>query len=64
MIETTNLQLFPVERIHIKAFLSSKSELAELLQVTVPNNWPQFPHRKRAGSPGLPTWGGTRLRLI
>jgi [ribosomal protein S5]-alanine N-acetyltransferase len=53
MIETTNLQLLPVERIHIKAFLSSKSELAELLQVTVPNNWPQFPHRKRAGSPGL-----------
>jgi [ribosomal protein S5]-alanine N-acetyltransferase len=44
MIETNNLQLIPVERIHIKAFLSSKSELAKLLQVTVPNNWPHFPH--------------------
>lgn len=43
MIKTNNLQLLPVERIHIKAFLSNKSELAKLLQVTVPDSWPHFP---------------------
>jgi ribosomal-protein-alanine N-acetyltransferase len=43
MIKTNNLQLLPVERIHIEAFLSNKSELAKLLQVTVPDSWPHFP---------------------
>ena len=43
MIQTPNLQLLPVERIHVEAILRSKSELAALLQVTVPDGWPHFP---------------------
>jgi len=43
MIHTPNLQLVPVERIHIEALLRSKSELAALLQVAVPDGWPHFP---------------------
>ena len=43
MIYTPNLQLLPVERIHVKALLRSKSELAALLQVRVPDGWPHFP---------------------
>lgn len=42
MLPTTNLQLLNIERIHIEAFLRSKSELANLLQVSVPNSWPTF----------------------
>jgi [ribosomal protein S5]-alanine N-acetyltransferase len=43
MIQTPNLQLLPVERIHVEALLRSKSELAALLQVRVPDGWPHFP---------------------
>ena len=43
MIQTPNLQLFPFERIHVEALLRDKSELAALLQVTVPDGWPHFP---------------------
>ncbi|MEG4580357.1 GNAT family N-acetyltransferase [Microcoleus sp. MON1_C5] len=43
MITTKNLQLLAVERIHIEAFLRSKSELAAILNVIVPNSWPLFP---------------------
>ena len=43
MIQTPNLQLFPFERIHVEALLCNKSELAALLQVTVPDGWPHFP---------------------
>jgi RimJ/RimL family protein N-acetyltransferase len=43
MIQTTNLQLLPVERVHVEALLRSKSELAALLQVTMPDGWPHFP---------------------
>jgi [ribosomal protein S5]-alanine N-acetyltransferase len=43
MIKTTRLYLLPVERIHKEAFSLDKSELAALLQVSLPNNWPQFP---------------------
>jgi [ribosomal protein S5]-alanine N-acetyltransferase len=43
MIKTKNLHLLPVERIHKQAFSSGKSKLATLLNVTVPENWPQFP---------------------
>ena len=42
MIQTPNLQLFPFERIHVEALLRNKSELAALLQVTVPDGWPHF----------------------
>lgn len=43
MLETNNLQLIPVERIHLEAFSQGKNELAALLQVSVPDGWPQFP---------------------
>jgi len=43
MIQTPNLQLLPVERIHVEALLRNKSELAALLQVTLPDGWPHFP---------------------
>ncbi|MEG4490035.1 GNAT family N-acetyltransferase [Microcoleus sp. D3_18_C4] len=43
MITTKNLQLLAVERIHIEAFLRSKSQLAAILNVIVPNSWPHFP---------------------
>ncbi len=38
MIRTPNLQLLPIERIHVEALLRNKSELAALLQVTVPDD--------------------------
>lgn len=43
MLITSNLQLLNIERIHIEAFLRGKSELANLLQVSVPNSWHTFP---------------------
>ena len=43
VIQTPNLQLLPIERIHVEALLRSKNELAALLQVTVSNGWPHFP---------------------
>jgi RimJ/RimL family protein N-acetyltransferase len=43
MIQTSNLQLLPVERRHKAAFLRGKHELAAMLQVTVPDHWPLFP---------------------
>ena len=43
MIHTPNLQLLPVEQVHVEALLRSKSELAALLQVRVPDGWPHFP---------------------
>ncbi|MEG4625407.1 GNAT family N-acetyltransferase [Microcoleus sp. w1-18aA5] len=43
MITTKNLQLLAVQRIHVEAFLRSKSELAAILNVIVPNSWPLFP---------------------
>jgi ribosomal-protein-alanine N-acetyltransferase len=43
MITTANLILLPCERIHIEAILRDKRELATLLNLTIPNSWPQFP---------------------
>jgi ribosomal-protein-alanine N-acetyltransferase len=43
MIHTPHLQLLPIEQVHIEALLRTKSELAALLQVTVPDGWPHFP---------------------
>ena len=43
MIKTKNLHLLPCELIHVKALLRHKSELAAILQVTVPASWPHFP---------------------
>ncbi|MEG4805327.1 GNAT family N-acetyltransferase [Microcoleus sp. ARI1-B5] len=65
MIKTNNLQLLPVKRIHIEAFLSNKSELAKLLQVTVPDSWPHFPQafslpsdESRESNPPPTEWNG------
>jgi len=43
VIKTDNLDLFPYERVHVAAFLSDRRELADLLQVSIPDGWPQFP---------------------
>ena len=43
MPQTTNLQLLPIERIHAEAVLRDKGEIANLLNVSVPEGWPQFP---------------------
>jgi [ribosomal protein S5]-alanine N-acetyltransferase len=65
MIETKNLQLLPVERIHVEAFLRNKSELAAILNVTVPNSWPHFPEafslpadESRESNPPATDWRG------
>lgn len=43
MIKTNNLELIPVERMHVEAFSRSKTDLAAILQVTIPDRWPHFP---------------------
>lgn len=43
MITTNNLRLVPVDRSHNEALLRVKSDLAALLQVSVPEHWPMFP---------------------
>src|SRR5215471_21025851 len=63
MIQTPNLQLLPIERIHVEALLRSKSELAALLQVTVPDGWPHFPdslsaYEAHASNPLEADWRG------
>lgn len=42
MIQTENLQLIPCELIHLETFLRDKKELASILNVAVPDSWPQF----------------------
>ena len=65
MIKTNNLQLLPVERVHVEAFLHNKSELAAILNVTVPNSWPHFPEafslpddESRESNPPPTDWRG------
>jgi RimJ/RimL family protein N-acetyltransferase len=65
MIKTNKLQLLPVERIHIEALLRHKSELAAILHVTVPANWPHFPeafslsaNESRESNPSSTDWHG------
>ena len=43
MIETAHLQLCIIEPRHVEALARNKSELAALLHVAVPANWPHFP---------------------
>jgi [ribosomal protein S5]-alanine N-acetyltransferase len=43
MIETNNLKLLNVRQIHVEAILRNKSELAAILQVSLPDRWPHFP---------------------
>jgi [ribosomal protein S5]-alanine N-acetyltransferase len=65
MIETNNFQLLPIERIHIAALLRNKSELAAILDLTVPDSWPVFPEafslpadESRESDPPPTDWGG------
>lgn len=65
MIETNNLQLLPVERRYIEAFLRDRRELAALLQVRVPDSWPRFPEafslpagESSAANPPSTGWDG------
>jgi RimJ/RimL family protein N-acetyltransferase len=43
MIETARLHLCIIEPQHVEALARNKSELAALLHVAVPANWPHFP---------------------
>lgn len=43
MIDTNNLRLITVERVHVEALSRDKRELAAVLGVTVPDGWPLFP---------------------
>ncbi len=42
-METNNLRLIPVERVHVEALSRTKRELEAILGVTVPDGWPHFP---------------------
>jgi RimJ/RimL family protein N-acetyltransferase len=42
-IETHSLRLIAVEPLHVEALSRDKRELAEVLDVSVPEGWPQFP---------------------
>ncbi|MGV3710919.1 MAG: GNAT family N-acetyltransferase [Gemmatimonas sp.] len=44
MIRTQRLHLVPVERQHIDALQLGRNTLAALLAVSVPAEWPHFPH--------------------
>jgi hypothetical protein len=43
VLKTNNLHLLHGERFHLEAFSQGKNNLAALLQVSIPENWPQFP---------------------
>jgi ribosomal-protein-alanine N-acetyltransferase len=43
MIETENLQLVPCQLEHLEAILRDKKELEPMLNVKVPDTWPEFP---------------------
>ncbi len=65
MIKTNNLQLFPIEQIHVEALLHNKSDLAAILHVSVPDSWPNFPEafslpadESRESKQSPPDWHG------
>ena len=43
IIETVNLHLIPCRLEHVEAIMRDKKELAEMLHVTVPDDWLTFP---------------------
>lgn len=63
VIETVNLQLIPCELAYLEAFMRDKKELEQILNVTVPDNWPQMPeslgyvHRALHADPTSSEWG-------
>ena len=65
MIETKHLQLHAVKQIHMELFWRNRDELATLLQVTLPKDWPHFSHafslsenKPADSSSGLTHWRG------
>ena len=42
-METNNIRLITVERVHVEALLRNKRELEAILGVSVPDGWPHFP---------------------
>lgn len=43
MIETKSLQLIPCELTYFEALLSNKHELEQLLKISIPDRWTDFP---------------------
>jgi [ribosomal protein S5]-alanine N-acetyltransferase len=62
MIKTNRFELIACKRPHLEAFARGKSDLAALLQVSLPDNWPTFPEAfalPDESSPETDTeWGG------
>jgi RimJ/RimL family protein N-acetyltransferase len=63
VIETDHLHLIPCEPGHIAALLRSRQDLADLLQVTLPDGWPHFPEAfspetadRLQAAPAVPWW--------
>ena len=63
IIETANLRLVPCELAHLEAFMRERQELGQMLNVTVPDNWPEFPetvprvYEFLKSDPTPPEWG-------
>ena len=49
MIKTANLELISCTLEHFEAALRDKQELAPMLEVNVPNSWPEFPDSIQQG---------------
>lgn len=65
MIEAEQLHLIPCEPRHIAALLRSRQDLADMLQVTLPDGWPHFPEAfspetcaRLQADPALDRWYG------
>jgi [ribosomal protein S5]-alanine N-acetyltransferase len=65
MIQTQHLQLIPVAQVHKEALARGRSELAALLRVALPEQWPQFaqafalPQKEPLEANPVPSaWGG------
>jgi RimJ/RimL family protein N-acetyltransferase len=63
IIETANLRLIPCELAHLEAFMRDKRELERMLDVTIPDTWPEFPetvprvHGFLKSDPSSTEWG-------
>lgn len=63
IIETTHLHLIPCQLAHLEAVMRDKQELEQMLNITVPDNWPTFPgslqpiYQYLTENPSPPDWG-------
>jgi ribosomal-protein-alanine N-acetyltransferase len=63
IIETSNLQLIPCELAYLEAFMRDKKELEQILNITISENWPEFPeniprtYEYLKLHPSSPEWG-------